>query len=66
MKVVFTSEFRFSPNGYDVVAYAAGPDEVEVSERCAEVAVAAGAAKPAETKSEPTKDAAPKRSKGKR
>jgi hypothetical protein len=43
-KVVFKQEFRFSPNGYDIIVYDAAPEAVEVSDRCAEVALEAGAA----------------------
>lgn len=42
--VIFTAPFKFSPNGILVIEYEAGPDPVSVSERCAEVAVAAGCA----------------------
>lgn len=63
-KVVFTEDFRFSPNGYDVIDYAAGAEPVEVSERCAEVAIAAGAAKEP-TSGDSTRAPAPKRGKGK-
>lgn len=39
-KVKFSKSFKFSPNGYDIVEYM--PGEQEVSDRCAHVAAEAG------------------------
>lgn len=39
--VTFAAAFKFSPNGRDIVEYAAG-DVCDVSPRCAEVAAQAG------------------------
>lgn len=45
-KVIFKKEFRFSPNGYDIKTYLPSQDVVEVTRRCAEVAVENGFASP--------------------
>ena len=51
-QVVFARAFRWSPDGYTVLAYDPGPAEVPA--RCAEVAAQAGALE-AETRPAPKK-----------
>jgi hypothetical protein len=67
-KVRFEEQFRFSPNGYDLVVYEPGEEPVDVSERCAEVALETGAAvEPAtEPDQEPNQPQARKSARGKR
>lgn len=62
-KVVFLDQFRFSPNGYDVVTYESSDEGVEVSEECAGIAIEIGRARPANGST--TSNQAPRRRGGK-
>lgn len=44
MKIVFTKQFKFSPNGYDVETYEPSKEPVEVSDECGNLAIECGCA----------------------
>ena len=48
--VVFSKQFKFSPNGYDVVVYQPSDEPVEVSDECAAIAQKCGCLKAAKNK----------------
>ena len=39
-QIIISTDFKFAENGIYVIEYVAGPDPVEVSVECAEVAIA--------------------------